>query len=344
MIDLSKIISVEVNREVQVSTGIGFGTVLLFSKNTAPSGFTNSVGTYTSESYSNDFPSSSAEGLFLSRLFGQSNTPASVKVGFLLSTDADIDEALERLKDADGSFYCVCPVGSFTNDELLSIAGWVETRSRISIMQDAEASSLLQATSDDVGSVIQDSNLKRTAVYWTGDVDDNIHGAICGRVLPEDPGSSTFAFKTLSGFSVSDALTSSAVAVLDGKNMNYFGNIANQNVSFNGTTASGEFLDITRSIDWLTDQIEVAIAGRLISEDKIPFTDDGIDILSNSVLGVLNLAIRNNVLAEGASITAIPVSQISSSDRGRRVYGDIIVTARLQGAVHHVDIKLNLST
>ncbi len=117
-----------------------------------------------------------------------------------------------------------------------------------------------------------------------------------------------------------------------------------------GTSASGEFLDITQGIDWLRAEIQTRVFGRLVNLPKVPFTDLGIDIVLSEIEGALKTGVNVGFLDPGDGIdipapaaTAPKVADISSTDRANRHLPEVKFSARMQGAVHDLDINGTLT-
>ena len=128
---------------------------------------------------------------------------------------------------------------------------------------------------NDLVSDLQLANYSRTAVVYSETVADHADAALVGRVAPLNPGSETWANKTLAGVTV-DMWTDGEKAYLDGKNANYYIRIANRNITVNGKVVSGEYIDIMRFVDWIAARMQEKIFGTIVRADKIPFTDGGI--------------------------------------------------------------------
>ena len=170
-----------------------------------------------------------------------------------------------------------------------------------------------------------------------------IHAAVVGLCFPADPGTITFALKTLSGVPVSDQVTSDAISTLESKNVNYYTRIGGRNITLKGVTSGGDFIDVTRSIDWLTNRIRENVFFYMASADKIPFTDAGADILVNAARQILGEALARGVIADEYTVTRPSITAVPITDRANRKFNDITITARLSGAIHNVEYNLIVS-
>ncbi len=175
------------------------------------------------------------------------------------------------------------------------------------------------------------------------------------RQLPKDPGASTWNFKQLTGIAGSDIVqvTPAEEAFLLAKNSNVYAFIGSTGVAATreGTMASGRFIDVQRSQDWLQARIGEGILLRLLNEPKVPYTDKGAGVIRGEIVKVLQEAINFGMLGplldvdDGAffDITIPKVAAQSANDRTARNFPGIIVTAQLAGAIHQTTVNVNVS-
>lgn len=115
-------------------------------------------------------------------------------------------------------------------------------------------------------------------------------------------------------------------------------------VTSEGTVLSGEYIDIVDSKDWIIQQIEYRTQKTLNSADKIPYDNNGIAVLENICVDVLNTAYNNGIIADNSSGTAdysvnyASRSETSVDDRAARRYVMGEFKFSLAGAVHNVEI------
>lgn len=197
----------------------------------------------------------------------------------------------------------------------------------------------------DLGAELMALSLDRTALLFTKNANTEYpEAAWAGGILPYDPGSVTWAFKTLAGVTV-DNLTSSEKSKALNNNVNTYTTIGGVNITQNGTMASGRFIDIRRGVDWIQARMEENIFFQIANLPKIPYTDSGIAIIENEIRFVLNDAIGNNVIADDPepTITVPKALDVSANDRANRLLPDVTFTARLAGAIHKVEINGTVS-
>lgn len=168
----------------------------------------------------------------------------------------------------------------------------------------------------------------------------------CGQTLPEDPGSLTWKFQTISGLPATPTslMDTAEKGLAEGKNANVY--IENAGVSHTreGIMASGRFIDVQRAVDWLDARMEEAVFAQLINLRKIPYTNAGLTIIESAMRGVLNLAIQRTAInpisdVEPYTITIPEVTDIATASRQNRLFPDILFSALVGNAAHGVQIN-----
>jgi len=171
------------------------------------------------------------------------------------------------------------------------------------------------------------------------DVDPSPAAGWLGRCLPTTPGSITWKWKTLTTVSPS-ALTTAEIGYADAKKCNTYTTVGGLNMMAEGTMASGEFIDVTRFIDWLTARVKENVYRALKVNDKVPYTDSGIQAIVAEVEGVLRQGVFNGGLNgdEDLIVTAPLAADVDANDKASRLLPDIEFIATLAGAIHKVVI------
>ena len=352
MPSINDLIRINVTRQTRAVPQAGFGSILVLSFEIPGAGFTDNFRSYTDDGFSTDFVATTEVYKILTSYFSQDSTPIRAYVGYKLTTDLTVADALNRINNASGgAFYCVCPVGTENVTNLDSVAEWVESKERICFIQSANntAKAAFDSTDTDptgasaeLGNILRNSNYTRTAGWYTMTADDSIIGAIAGRCLPVDPGGIIFGYKSLNGVTNS-VLTDTEIINLDDKNYNYFRNFGGLASTFQGKMADGGFIDIIRDTDWIIARVQEAVASRLINTDKIPYTEDGANILVSALMGVIDEAIRNGVLDVEYTVATQDIVDIPFNDRANRKFPNITVTGRYVGAIQSSEFQLTLS-
>lgn len=188
-------------------------------------------------------------------------------------------------------------------------------------------------------------NLTRTMGAYHPSPVSMMAAAWAGAVLPEDPGSETWKFKELSSVPTV-RLTSTHKTNLRARNGNAYELVSSNNeMTWEGTSASGEFLDVIRGIDFIDDDMTKGVLGALKKSKKIPFTNAGLAVIESEIRAALKRAVALNILDGSVpfTVTVPRVADISDSDRALRRVTGIKFSARLAGAVHFVSLQGTVS-
>lgn len=258
------------------------------------------------------------------------------------TADAGIVADLTALRDVNDDWYAVCG-DWFGEAEIDAVATYIETLPRIqgAMVQDSDVP---ESGSADVASNLLAKDFERTFLYYHPTTEEFPHAAALGKNLPKDPGSITWKFKSLTGVSF-QAYTAAELTQLRNKNTEHYYRLAGNNISAEGKMIGGEFIDITRFIDWVTARIQENVFSKMVNLDKIPFTDQGIAIVENEVRGVLKngIAVGGFAADPEPTVTVPAAADVSAVDKANRLLPDVEFTATLAGAIHATEISGTVS-
>lgn len=256
------------------------------------------------------------------------------------SSDPGVGADLTAIQVANNDFFAVVPT-SQSEAEINALATSVEaitTPKRLLLVASAD-DDILTNTS---GNIADDLNpgQTRTALMYHSKPHTSPNGAWGGKLLPKDPGSVTWAFKTLAGIDP-DTLTTGEITNIEVNKANHYTAVAGVAITQQGTVSSGEFIDIQRFISFIETRLQENVFARLAAVDKIPFTDPGIAIIEAEVRAVLQLGIAQGGFAASPepTVTVPRAADVSLIDKANRTLPDIKFTATLAGAIHAVTIN-----
>lgn len=272
-------------------------------------------------------------------LFGLSHT-ATLLTQDDQTTDAGIATDYAAIKAEDNDFYGVLMTSSATL-EIAALAAAVEADQKIYIAQTAD-SDCLSDTAGNIAETLETAGYNRTALIWNQDNFDFANAAWMGKMFPKDPGSATWAFKSLAGVAT-DALSDTQISNLESNDCNHYTVTKGLSWTLQGTMASGRFIDIERGIDWLTARMQERLLQLLGNSDKIAYTQAGVTALENEVRAQLQEAVANNVITSDFVVTPPLVENQSAVNRASRILGAIEFSATLSGAVHDVTVTGTVS-
>lgn len=167
--------------------------------------------------------------------------------------------------------------------------------------------------------------------------------ALVGESAGRAAGSFTYKNLILKGI---DPLEKTAAEVTEIHNAGGFTFVTKcgDNVTTEGKTTSGEYIDIVDSKDYIISQIEYRVQKLLNAASKLPYTNAGISAIESEVRGVLNDAYNNGIIDEKDGVADYTVTfktreQMSAADRANRIYTGGNFTFTLAGAIHNVEIN-----
>lgn len=208
---------------------------------------------------------------------------------------------------------------------------------------------IASSSTTDNGSTLANYNFTRTVPCFNED-DEYLDVAAAGSLLTTVPGSATLMFKTATGVAASNVNANGQTFVLN-KNVNIQSLIGGVSIIRNGTVSSTQvqFADLRRFIDWLANEIQVDVYSVLTSEDLVPYTDTGVNLLIGGVKEALDQGVTNGGIAtttdengniqESYSISAPRVATVPVSQRAARISPDITFQATAGNAIQKVTVR-----
>jgi len=250
---------------------------------------------------------------------------------------------LSAILTADPDWYGLV-LDSNSKAEILAAAAWIEARDRMLVAQSADTACMDSGSTTDVMATAHASAYERTALLYHPTIGEPAAAGWLGNRLPADPGSDTWAFKTLAGVEVYELTDTQSSNVL-AKSGNVYTTIAGASITQNGMVAAGEFADVTRFVDWLHARIQEDVFALLVNRPKLPYTDASVATAKGTIAARLNDGIRVGGLADdpAPTVDAPLVADVPEQDRRERLLPDMTFAARLAGAIHSIDIAGTVS-
>lgn len=313
--------------------------------------------------------SASTSGTDVSALLGLIAAVASPPVdGSLPETLIDCWSAM---LDANADWY-----GGFTadasvsDDDHIKVAGLIEgneaSQSRIYGVTITNPNVLDKATTNDLASRLKALGYKRTFTQYSSS-SPYAAASLFGRAFTvnfnANKSTITLKFKQEPGV-VAETLKSSQAAALKTKNCNVFVTYANGSAIIQeGVMVNGYFFDEVHGTDWLQNDVQTRCWNLLYQgKIKVPQTDAGMNMLVNQIEASCEAGVNNGLIApgiwksdgfgqiengtplpKGYYVYAPPVATQSQSDREARKSVPIQVAVKLAGAVHFVDVSIDVN-
>jgi hypothetical protein len=331
---------INISFEAQTVSRAGFGTLLFITEDTT---FTSGTvkGVYGSLSeVSNDYADTAEPYKFAQAAFGQGNGFSKLKIGHKDSTGDTWSGIIGDIIDSSDSDWYALAIESRTAADIEAVAAEIQARGRLFIGVSADAAILDDQDDTDIASTVLSNTYNRTGVFYKSDGATTYpEAAWFGRQLPEDPGTTNWAYKSLSGVAA-DSLTTADRSAIRAKRANYYEEIAGNPITYAGYTGeAGKFLDIIRGVDWLRVRMQEDYIALQTSQDRIPYVGGGEIIESEVVRRRLDIAVDEGVIAEGYTVTTPTYREQDSTDRSARDYPGITFKATYVGAVNTAGIS-----
>lgn len=264
-------------------------------------------------------------------------------------------------------WYGLFVIGASDADHL-AIAPFINaaTNKHVYFVTSQEAGIITPTSTTDIASLLKAANYRRVFTQFSS---SNLYAVMsaAARILTTDyTGNSTvitLMYKQEPGI-VAESLNNTQADAVDAKNANIFVNYNNNTAIIEtGVCADGTFLDVLIGTDWLATTIQTALYNLLyLTPTKIPQTDAGTNLLLNAIEAVCAQGVVNGLLAPGTWTTtgfgtlalgdflvkgfyvyAPPVAQQNIQDRAARKAVPIQVAAKLAGAVHTIQMAINVN-
>lgn len=335
---LSDVVRINISRQTTQVSRAGFGVGLIAGPATT-FGAGELVRTYKNiTEVAVDFADTTDEYKAAEKYFSQPNKPEKLKIGKVTTpvAPATIAPQLSAIDAVDADWYALALIDN-TKDNVLAAASWCEARRKIQAVR-TDDNTVKAATTTDVAAALKAAKYDRTFVIYHSNHDDFAECAWMGSMLPLEPGTNTWNLKALNGVTA-DNLTGTERTNLDTKNANYYIRIGGVPATQEGVMASGEYIDIVIGIDWLEARMSERIFSTMINQKKVPFTNQGINLIVSDVRTQLQLAVGVGLINDDFNVVAPKASETDKADRIERTLRGVRFDARLQGAIHKAIIE-----
>lgn len=268
------------------------------------------------------------------------------------TADAGYDDELSALElEYDGWYFIA--IDSMSQANVEAVADWVLSRKKQFFFQ-TNASDEAAGTGT-LGSGLEADANPRVVGIWAANPNEFIQARWIGAGAPKDPGTITWAYKTLLGATPA-TLTTTQRNNLQNNGINtyeavsaYAGAPQSLNVTFPGKVASGLFfIDEIHGADALEADIKESVFILLAQADKVPFTNSGLVMVENAILGAMK-RFEGSVeapgfLETGSSIVIMPtLASLNPTDKANRILRGVRFKAKKTGAIHQVFITGQLT-
>lgn len=269
-------------------------------------------------------------------------SPTGTTVCYVRETTADwdYDDSLTAHAVVDGDFYGVL-IDSGSPKNMDKVARWALTNDRFAFFgpqYTKPAQFVTGEFSAGADFTALQANDSAAGLFTKASRSSCPEAAWVGLMFPLDPGSATWAYKTLEGVGA-DAWTTTERTTIDTTNHgNHYASEASVGITRPGKAFGGEWIDVTIGLAWLQARLEERLFSLLVNNPKIPYTDPGIALVVAEIRAQLQEAEARGVLASGWTVTAPLASAAAAADKAARILRDVEFTATLAGAVHTINL------
>lgn len=369
----SRVVNVQLSRNDAFPSRRGFGVALYLTstQKTGKLDSTHLTRVYGSmEEVAVDWSTSDDFYKAAEAAFSQNPRPIQVKAGYVpvdSSFDADdMKAALDAIYDADGDWYWLCVESGLRDDASLDgLIEWVEAKNKIAILDSNDAGHEDDNNTTCI-SARHKGTVERTAVFYHTDSAEHCafaYAASLGtRNFDEANTAYTGKFKKLRGVTPINKGSAAVQAITGftpqlgqsetaGHMANTYIDIGGQDFVVEGSTLTPNvFIDTIHASDWIIARTEEEMLGILLNNDRVPFTDAGMEQLASAARTVMRQAFRAGLVADdlnpttglyepAVTITVPSVFDVPESQRAARIAPAINVTFRAAGAVHYASVN-----
>jgi len=374
----SRVVNVTLTRSQSSAARRGFGVALLLTT-VAVAGILDA--TYRTKVYGSmeeivvDHASNTDVYKAAEAAFSQNPKPMQIKVGFATfvpatGTAAELKAQLDLIYAYDSEWYWIGLTAPLRDRASLDgLVEWV-TAKRLFAMIDSNDAGTEASNNTTCVAARHKNTTDRAAVFYHTDAAEYggfALAALLGTFNFDNASSAyTAKFKKLVG--VSPLNKSSAVvqavtgftpgigqAVGTGHMANAQIDIGGQNFVIEGSTLTPNvFIDEVHATDWIIARTEEQALNLFLNQQRIPFTDVGMETLASAARVVMNLATLAGLIAEDIDLTTglykaairyeIPKAlSVPESQRKARIAPPVRVHFRYAGAVHWTQIDYYMS-
>lgn len=264
-------------------------------------------------------------------LFMQSDAPAKLAV---CGATTDTVAALDTMWAEDWRQLIVTSIGTESESTAAEISAYIETTDN----------RMFFTSVDDLSNADALNGKERTVcMYYTGEDYKCPEAALVGATAGLTVGGFTYKNVILKGITPM-VLKDADIEAAHAKNTIAFVTKAGDNVTSEGKTCSGEYVDIVDSKDYIIQNIEYRCQKVLNKSAKLPYDNNGIAALESEVLSVLVDAYNNGIIGVNDenqpdyTVTFATRNETTAADRTARKYNGGTFTFGLAGAIHNAEI------
>ena len=369
---ISRAVDVTVTRQDNFPTRRGFGTPLIIHNDaTGPLDANNRTKVYGSiEEVAADYGATTAPYLKAQTLLSQPVSPKQFKLGFREGTEITLAAELDAIAAFDSDWYWVLFTNELRDNQVAedAIAAWAQVRACQAFIESNAVGHEDPANVAVLGARLKGQFDRVSGFYHTDAGEDPAAVAAAYTATRNfDQTDSAYTLKFKRGRAIAPVnVASAAVQAITGFQpdlglntdaghfMNTYVDIGGSHMFVEGNTLHGAFIDEMHMPDWMRFRIQETLLGILAINDRVPYSEKGVDLLRSGVEEVMNRAVLAGLIADvedaetgeflpAYSIESESVESIPASQRRNRIAPNIIATFRYAGAMHYASARVTIT-
>ena len=373
----SRTVNVTLSRNDAFPSRRGFGVAMFLTSTAIPGKLdaNNLTKVYGSiEEVAADFASADDFYKAANQAFAQNPRPLQIKAAFydnVAVTDAtSMKTALDAIYDVDQEWYWLTVESALRDTAMLDgVVEWVEARNKQACL---DSNDVNHENPNDTTSIAarHKGTVERSSVFYHTDADEFpafvLTASLGTRNFDEADAAYTAKFKrlrTVSPVNIGSAAVQAVTGFTPSLGQSEFaGHMANTYVDIGGrdfvvegsTLTANVFIDEIHATDWIIARTEEELLGILLNNDRVPYTDNGMEQLASAARTVMRQAFRAGLVADdlnpttgeyepAVTITVPSVFDVPESQRKARIAPEIAVQFRYAGAVHYTTIHYQMT-
>jgi hypothetical protein len=306
--------------------------------------------------------------------FAQNPRPIHIKAAYYDATTVinatTMKDALDAIYDRDGQWYWLSVESALRDTAILDgLVEWIEAKNKQAILDSNDVRHEDPNDTDSI-SARHKNTVERTSVFYHRDATkygafafaaslgtrnfDKADSAYTAKykklklITPVNEGSA--AIQAATGFT--PQLGQSAAA---GHMANTYVDIGDQYFTVEGSTLTQQvFIDEVHAADWIIARTEEEVLAILLNNDRVPFTDGGMEQVASASRVVMRQAFRAGLIADDLNpetgeyeanyeVIVPSVFDVPESQRKARIAPAIKTKFRYAGAVHYVNVDYQVT-
>lgn len=270
-------------------------------------------------------------------------TPNNDAVLSVTTANYGVADDWQALNDQNGDWYQGI-LGSHTEADLLLSDEKFASLRKIVGLQTSDEDVITAPTTSVAGILKSRASLRTWAVYHPLDA-EGVHSAWAADVLTDRAGEVSWVGRPLTGLTANAFTSASTSATLRANEMSFLEDFAarEQHIMNGGYSMAGRPIDITRAMDTLWTNIEIALMDLIVTNRIVPYSKDGIEQGYGTIVREFNSAVDQGYAVAGTlELTKPSVEEASEPDRIRGILPTYTGSCKFQAGVYKIKANIEV--